>query len=102
LRKLNDGGVDGFLLDKKFPADIISLSYGERDGMGILTGRQPAINTADKIQHGGISSSIHYMYFSSSMSSKSQCAVISARSSSDLASANVSSFSCLLHARASS
>ena len=47
--------------------------------VGVLTGGQPAINTgytADKIQHRGMSSSIHYMYSSSSMSSKGQCAAI--------------------------
>ena len=40
--------------------------------VGVLTGGgQPAINTANRML---LSSSIHYMYSSSSMSSKGQCA----------------------------
>jgi hypothetical protein len=45
---------------------------------------------------------IHYVYFSSSMSSKGQCSSISARSSADMAAANVSPFICLLRVIASS
>ena len=71
--------------------------------VGLLTGGQSAMNTAYKIQHRGISSSIHHMYSSSSMSSKGQCAATRARSSSDSAAANPSSsFSFLLSAMASS
>lgn len=44
--------------------------------VGVLTRGQSTINTADKIQHREISSSIHYMYSSSSKSSKGQCAAI--------------------------
>lgn len=89
-RKLKHGGVDGFLLYKKFPANVIS-------GMDRL-----AINTtAENIQHRAISSSVHYIYFPSSMSSQGQCTMISARSSSDVASVNASSFICLQSATAS-
>ena len=87
-RKLKDG-VDGFLLYKKFSANINS-------GMGRL-----AINTtAENIQHRVISSSIHYIYLPSSMSSQGQCTVISARSS-VVASVNAPSFICLQSATAS-
>jgi hypothetical protein len=90
-RKPKDGGVDGFLLYRKFPN---INSFREQARLAINT-------TADNIQHRAISSSIHYIYFPSYMSSQGQCTIISARSSSDGASVNASSFICLQSATAS-
>ena len=55
------GGIDGIFLCEKFPADMI----GRRGRLAINI-------TVDKIHHRGISSSIRYMYFPSSMSSQGQ------------------------------
>lgn len=82
-----DRKLDGFLLYKN-SRNIIPYRNGP-------TGYQ--YNS----RHRAISSSIHYIYFASHMSSQGQCTMISARSSSDVASVNASSFICLQSATVS-